>query len=76
MSVHDITRDAVLAAVEAGRDTVPDLAARFEVLPSSRFLIEALRDLEAEGLIRCTVHPKAGSTFTSTRQPATTTQKG
>jgi hypothetical protein len=67
VSVRDITPDAVLAAVEAGCDTLFRLAERFEVLPHSAFLRDALAALEADGLIRCTVRPGTGTTFTSTR---------
>jgi hypothetical protein len=72
VSIADVTPDAVLEAVEAGCNTLPELAERFEVLPSSRFLTGALRDLEAAGLVRCPVHPRTGTTFTSTRTHVTT----
>lgn len=45
MSVRDITADTVLAAIAAGVSTRDDLAARFEVLSSSRWLTDALTEL-------------------------------
>jgi hypothetical protein len=47
VSVRDITADTVLAAIATGASTRDDLAQRFEVLSSSRFLTDALRDLGA-----------------------------
>jgi hypothetical protein len=44
VSVRDITADAVFAAIAAGCSTCDDLAARFQVLSSSRFLTDALRE--------------------------------
>lgn len=47
MSVRDITADTVLAAIAAGASTRDDLAQRFQVLSSSRFLTDALTELGA-----------------------------
>ncbi|GGN39134.1 hypothetical protein FHR83_006786 [Actinoplanes campanulatus] len=45
MSARDITADTVLAAIAAGASTRTDLAARFQVLSTSRFLTDALAEL-------------------------------
>jgi hypothetical protein len=47
VSVRDITVDTVLAAIAAGCSTRADLAQRFGVLTSSKWLTDALHELGA-----------------------------
>lgn len=47
MSVRDITADTVLAAIADGCSTRDDLAQRFGVLSSSKWLTDALNELGA-----------------------------
>lgn len=52
VSIFDLSCDAVLAAIQDGHCTKAELAAHFEVLPSSLFLNDALAVLDAESSIR------------------------
>ncbi len=51
MGFRDISAATVLAALRAGACTLGDLAQRFEVLSSSRFLADALTELGRAGMV-------------------------
>lgn len=51
MSIADISPDAVLHHIRAGKHTRAELGAVFEVLPGSHFLKDAITDLLAAGLV-------------------------
>lgn len=51
MSHHDVTADRVFALLHGGCRTRADLAAELGVLSSSRWLDDAIVDLQQRGLI-------------------------
>lgn len=52
MSIQQISPAAVLHALQAGARTMADLADKFEVLPSSLFLADAVGTLIAHDQVR------------------------
>ena len=51
MSIADISPDAVLHHIRAGKHTRAELGAVFEVLPGSHFLKDAITSLLGAGLV-------------------------
>ncbi|GIM88802.1 hypothetical protein [Paractinoplanes toevensis] len=54
MSYADISPAAVLRLIQAGHRTLADLVPEFEVLPTSRYLADAIGTLIASGEIHLT----------------------